>query len=87
LAFVEAARPGAVFMPRRFRYPVARGAMGMLSGAIEDFSPRASFVAWPRRPDGKLIYPNIRDEELRDTEELRDSKKPCFLMKMSLFDF
>lgn len=54
LAFVTAARPGAVLLFRRFHYPVATIAARLLAGAAIDVSPRMTFGLWMRSPGGRL---------------------------------
>lgn len=54
LAFVTAARPGAVLLFRRFHYPVATIAAQLLAGAAIDASKRATFGIWMRAPGGRL---------------------------------
>lgn len=54
LAYIEASRPGAVMILRRFRYPVEEIARKLRMGASPAVSPRASLGLWFRAPGGRL---------------------------------
>ena len=54
LAFVEASRPGAALLLRRFRYPVETIARGLAANAAPAAEPRASFGVWLRLPGRRL---------------------------------
>lgn len=56
MAFISAARPGAVFLIRRFDYPVNDIARQLLSGARPDDRLSGRFGFWLRAPGGKLIH-------------------------------
>lgn len=56
LAFVESARPGAVCIFRRFRFPVARIASALLLGETVQAAPRRCFCVWLRAPGTRLFH-------------------------------
>jgi hypothetical protein len=56
MAFAAAARPGAVFLVRRFAYPVDMVARQLLAGARVDVSPRRRIGLWLRAPRGGLFF-------------------------------
>jgi hypothetical protein len=53
LAFIEASRPGAALILRRFSYPVAAIARQIHAGAPIDGRPRACLGLWLRPPGGR----------------------------------
>jgi hypothetical protein len=55
MAFVSAARPGAVMILRRFAYPVDEIARQLVAGARPSVRPRRRLGLWLRAPGGRLL--------------------------------
>jgi hypothetical protein len=55
MAFVSAARPGAVLILRLFAYPVDEIARQLVAGARPSIRPRRRLGLWLRAPGGRLL--------------------------------
>lgn len=56
MAFIAAARPGALFLARRFLWPVDDIARRLLSDADASVAPRRRIGLWLRLPGGRLRW-------------------------------
>lgn len=56
MAFVDAARPGWLFMLRRFDWPVDEIARRLTTGAPVSVTPRGRAGFWWRAPGGRLFW-------------------------------
>jgi hypothetical protein len=56
MAFVSAARPGALILLRRFAWPVDEIARQLLAGARPQAAPHRRFGLWLRAPGGNLHW-------------------------------